>query len=175
LFPCFITAWDDASLSCSVAVGGQDQLAVPAQRRVAEAPERAYTTVLAKVRLHQAEFRHLVLTAYDRRCTVSGLPLANLLDAAHIIPDRDERGKPEVSNGLCLSTLHHSAFDSNLLGIDPDGLIRLSPQVLDAKDGPTLEALKEFHGQRIRLPRHAEDHPNRDYLALRFEEFRKAM
>ncbi|MBA3701111.1 MAG: HNH endonuclease [Planctomycetes bacterium] len=175
LFPCFIASWDEASLSCAIAVGDQDQLVVPGPRRVAEAPERAYTTVLAKVRLHQTEFRHLVLTAYERRCAISGLPLANLLDAAHIIPDRDERGKPEIPNGLCLSTLHHSAFDCNLLGIDPDGIVQLSPQVLNATDGPTLEALKEFHGRHIRLPRHTEDHPNRDYLALRFEEFRKAI
>lgn len=175
LFPCFITSWDELSLSCSIAVGGQEELSLSAPRRIAEAPERAYTTVLAKVRLHQAEFRHMVLSAYDRRCAVSGLPLANLLDAAHIIPDRDERGKPEVSNGLCLSTLHHSAFDCNLLGIDPDGVVHLSPKVLDTTDGPTLEALKKSHGQRIRTTLHPEDQPNPDYLALRFEAFRKAI
>lgn len=172
LFPCFITAWNPANLSCSIAVGQAAELTVPTAHRVAEPIDRAYSTVQAKVRLHQSEFRHLVLTAYDRRCAVSGLPLVSLLDAAHIIPDRDERGRPEVANGLCLSKLHHSAFDCNLLGIDPDGLIHLSPKVLDATDGPTLEALKEFHRKSLRLPNDPANRPNRDYLALRFEQFR---
>jgi len=60
-----------------------------------------------------------VLGAYDTRCAISNLPVPELLQAAHIIPDRDERGRPEVPNGLCLSTLHHTAYDRNLLGIDP--------------------------------------------------------
>ncbi len=124
------------------------------------------------MRLHQAEFRELVLTAYGRRCAVSGLPVPGLLEAAHIIPDRDERGRPEVSNGLCLSALHHTAYEHNLLGIDGDGVIHISDVVLEQRDGPTLEkAIKAFHGARIHDPRHVEDRPNRDYLAERFEGF----
>jgi putative restriction endonuclease len=36
-----------------------------------------------------------------------------VLDAAHIVADRDEdRGQPIVSNGLPLSKAHHAAFDA---------------------------------------------------------------
>ncbi|WP_246156325.1 HNH endonuclease [Thiohalocapsa marina] len=134
--------------------------------------DRRYTTVEAKARLHQAEFRELVLGAYDRRCAVSGLPIPDLLEAAHIIPDRDVRGRPEITNGLCLSTIHHRAYDANLLGIDPDGRIHVAEAVLAQHDGPTLEAaLKGMHSRQIRLPRHVEDRPNRDFLAERFEGF----
>lgn len=142
---------------------------------LAQPIDRRYSTIEAKVRLHQAEFRELVLHAYDRHCAISNLPIPDLLQAAHIIPDRDERGRPEISNGLCLSTLHHTAYDRNLLGIDPDGIVHIAGSVLEQHDGPTLEqAIKEFHGRRIQLPRHAEDQPNRDYLAERFELFERA-
>jgi putative restriction endonuclease len=116
-----------------------------------------------------------VLSAYGRRCAISGLPIPDLLQAAHIIPDRDERGRPEVPNGICLSTLHHAAYDRNLLGIDPDGQIHIAPSVLEQHDGPTLEmAIKEYHEHKIHLPRHVEDRPKRDYLAERYELFQKA-
>lgn len=137
LFPCFIAAWDPQALRCEVAVGTVDQLnRDDAQRRVIEPIKRRYSTVAAKQRLHQAEFRELVLDAYGRRCAISNLPVQTLLQAAHIIPDRDERGRPEVSNGLCLSTLHHSAYDRNLLGIDPDGGVHLADALLAEHDGP---------------------------------------
>lgn len=174
LFPCYIAAWDPGHLSCTVAVGSQYELRDTSTPRVREI-DRRYSTVEAKVRLHQAEFRELVLTAYRQRCAISGLPIPDLLDAAHILPDRDERGRPEISNGLCLSKLHHTAYDRNLLGIDPDGIIHISDEVLAQSDGPTLEmAIKGFNGAKLRVPRHAEDQPNRDYLAERFEAYKRA-
>jgi hypothetical protein len=45
---------------------------------------------------------------------VSGLPEAVLLDAAHIVADKDERfGQPVVPNGIPLSKIHHAAFDAH--------------------------------------------------------------
>ncbi len=176
LYPCYVIEWNADELRCTVAIGSQYELAQPSAGRQTTQPiDRRYSTIEAKVRLHQAEFRELVLTAYDRRCAVSGLPIRALLEAAHIIPDRDERGRPEVRNGICLSTLHHAAYDRNLLGIDPDGRIVLSEAVLEQHDGPTLEmAIKAFQGQKIRLPHRNEDRPSRDYLAERFDAFRRA-
>lgn len=143
-------------------------------REITPPIERRYSTIEAKVRLHQAEFRELVLSAYDRRGCVSGLPIPELLQAAHIIPDHDARGQPDISNGICLSILHHTAYDRNLLGINPDGRIVVAGPVLNQHDGPTLEtAIKALHGQTIRLPRHEQDRPNRDYLAERFDAFRR--
>ncbi|MFE8033569.1 HNH endonuclease [Thiohalocapsa marina] len=173
LFPCYVTDWDAAELRSTVAVGSPYDIAASAGGRMVHPPiDRRYTTVEAKVKLHQAEFRELVLGAYDRRCAVSGLPIPDLLEAAHIIPDRNVRGRPEITNGLCLSTIHHRAYDANLLGIDPDGRIHVAEAVLSQHDGPTLEAaLKGMHGRQIRLPRHVEDRPNRDFLAERYEGF----
>jgi putative restriction endonuclease len=173
LFPCYLTDWDARALRCSVAVGSVHEMDGRADLRLpSPSIERRYTTVAAKVRLHQGEFRQVVLGAYDSRCAISGLPIPGLLEAAHIVPDRDPRGRPEISNGLCLSTLHHSAYDRSLIGIDPNGRVVVAPGVLEQNDGPTLEqALKGYHGKRIRLPRQDEDRPNRDALAQRFAEF----
>ena len=173
LFPCFLTNWEADALRCTVAVGSQYDLTRP-QDGTRPVLDRRYSTIEAKMRLHQAEFRVLVLAAYDKRCAISGLPIPDLLQAAHIIPDRDERGRPEVPNGICLSTLHHSAYDRNLLGIDPDGKIHIAKAVLEQHDGPTLEmAIKGFHGYSIKFPSHRDDRPNRDYLAEHFDEFRR--
>jgi putative restriction endonuclease len=64
------------------------------------------------------------------------------------------------------------AYDRQLLGIDSDGVVHIADYVLDQRDGPTLEkALKGFHKAKIRMPRHARDAPDRDFLAERFEGF----
>jgi putative restriction endonuclease len=98
-----------------------------------------------------------------------------LLDAAHIISDKDEKlGQPVVPNGIPLSKIHHSAFDAHLIGIDPDYRLHVSDRLRSQTDGPMLEALKRLHGGTIHLPIRRQDMPDRERLAVRFEAFRKA-
>ncbi len=56
--------------------------------RIAEA-RRSYVTVVTLRRLHQAAFRQRVLQAYQHRCAICHLRHAELLEAAHIVPDGD--------------------------------------------------------------------------------------
>lgn len=90
--------------------------------------------------------------------------------------DADDRyGQPVVPNGLPLTKIHHAAFDANLIGIDPDYRIHVSDRLLDIHGGPFLElGPKQIAGTLIDLPRRVEDRPDRDRLALRFEEFRRS-
>ena len=137
--------------------------------------ERRYALRSVKQRLHQASFREAVITAYNGRCALSGLPEAMLLDAAHIISDKDERlGQPIVPNGIPLSKIHHAAFDAQLIGIDPDYRLHVSERLLVQKDGPMLEALKQLNGGMIYLPSRVKDRPDRDRLARRYERFKAA-
>lgn len=76
-----------------------------------EDARRVYVTRMARQRLHQAAFRHRVLQAYRSHCAVCSLRHAELLDAAHILPDTHPLGEPVTSNGLALCKLHHTAFD----------------------------------------------------------------
>jgi putative restriction endonuclease len=90
------------------------------------------------------------------------------------MPDHDERlGQPEVVNGLPLSKVHHAAFDTHLIGIDPDYRLHVSDALMDQNDGPTLDALKQSHGQLLHLPDREIDYPDRERLAARFEVYQK--
>jgi putative restriction endonuclease len=174
IIPTFIVGWHPERLRVQLAFGalvGASAQAVPP-----DAPERRYALREVKARLHQASFRDVVLAAYGGRCAISHLPEPRLLDAAHIITDTDEQlGQPVVSNGLPLTKIHHAAFDAHLIGVDPDYRIHVSDRLLEIHDGPFLElGLKGIVGQEIQLPRRSDDRPDRDRLARRFEEFKKA-
>ena len=72
------------------------------------------------------------MEAYDGRCAFSGLPEPLLLDAAHIIADKDDQlGQPVVTNGIPLSKIHHAAFDAHLIGIDPEFRMHVSDRLLN--------------------------------------------
>ena len=165
-----IAGWSGQQLKAQIA------FSPPAQTpfEELEAPmARRYALRVAQQRLHQDSFRAAVISAYDGRCALSGLPERRLLDAAHIIEDKHEKlGQPVVPNGLPLSKIHHAAFDAHLLGIDPDFRIHVSEQLMIQKDGPMLEALKRLHGEQLHRPSRTRDWPDRDRLALRFERFR---
>jgi putative restriction endonuclease len=133
--------------------------------------ERRYKVREVKQRLHQAQFRGAVLTAYRDRCTICTLKETRLLDAAHIVSDASELGEPLVSNGLSLCSIHHRAFDHDLVGISPERDVHVSRRLLDDEDGPMLELLKDFHGRRIVVPTARKLQPDRDRLATRFERF----
>lgn len=143
--------------------------------RIPDGPERRYASRIVQQRLHQSTFREAVFTAYGGRCAITGLPEPRLLDAAHIVIDRDEAlGQPIVPNGLPLSKVHHAAFDANLIGIDPDYRIHASEALLSINDGPMFEyGVKAMVGRLIRLPSRVEDYPSRDRLAQRFEKFQR--
>ncbi len=77
-----------------------------------------------------------------------------------------------VCNGIPLTKLHHAAFDAHLIGIDADFRLHVSRRLMEQRDGPILEALKQLDRRTIRLPTRPKDQPDRDRLALRFEMFR---
>lgn len=134
--------------------------------------ERRYATVETKRRVHQPVFRARVLSAYERRCAICRLNHADLLDAAHIIPDADEGGSASVPNGLSLCKIHHAAYDRNLLGIDPDYKVHIDAALLEEIDGPMLQhGLKAMHLTEITTPSAIANKPDRDKLAQRFELF----
>ncbi len=140
---------------------------------VEETDLRRYIATQTRTRLHQQAFRMMVLDAYGDNCTVCHIKHSELLDAAHIIPDGKPHGEPVVPNGLSLCKIHHAAFDSNILGINPDYIIHVRGDVLEEHDGPMLKhGLQELHDHKIILPRHKSDWPDRERLEWRHEEFR---
>lgn len=135
--------------------------------------QRMYVSVEARRRLHQPVFRARVLDAYTFRCAICALHRSPLLDAAHITPDSDAEGLPLTSNGLALCKIHHSAYDADLIGIDPSLTIHVAADVLAETDGPMLRyGLQGFDGQCLRvIPKTRRDMPDPDRLATRFQRF----
>lgn len=134
--------------------------------------ERRYAERVVKTRLHQPMFRARVLRAYASACAICNLKHAELLDAAHIIADGEDRGVAEVSNGLALCKIHHASYDRNLLGITPDYEVRIDRRLLDEVDGPMLRhGLQGMHGRRLTLPERRAEHPSKENLAERFARF----
>jgi putative restriction endonuclease len=136
--------------------------------------ERVYAMRETRVRLHQVRFRGLVIPAYAEKCTICRLKERRLLDAAHIRADAHPDGAASISNGLSLCTIHHRAYDEDLVGIDADYKVHIAPRLLEDEDGPMLELLKTFHRKPISLPRRETSRPDRELLAERFERFERA-
>jgi putative restriction endonuclease len=176
VFPCYIVRDRPEDLTFEVAASlyrvGAGALSPELDTSVGE---RRYATDTVMRRLHQYRFRQLVVAAYRNRCAVCRLGHPELLDAAHILPDRDERGRPEIPNGLSLCKIHHGAYDTDILGIDADCVVHIRPDVLEEEDGPMLRyGLQELHDTPIDVPQPQALRPNRDYLAERFDRFNAA-
>jgi putative restriction endonuclease len=115
------------------------------------------------------------MRAYRHRCAICTLRERELVQAAHIVPDGEPEGIAAVINGLALCAIHHLAFDRNLLGIDPDGVVHIANRLRREIDGPMLRTgLQGFHGSRITMPRRPEDRPDAMRLETRFDRFVRA-
>jgi putative restriction endonuclease len=176
LFPVYVTADSRQDLAFRLEVDADVTIIDPTHADVNQrAPAREYATRAVKVRLHQRRFRQLVVRAYAQRCAICRLRHEPLLDAAHILEDRHERGLPEIPNGLALCKIHHAAYDEDILGVDPDYRVHVSEPVLHEKDGPMLTwGLQKMDKVELWLPRNEGQRPNREFLAERFERFRAA-
>jgi len=178
-WPVYIVDDDPSSLRFLVSVDDRVIMSkddIDAELSVVREARRSYVTGIAIRRLHQEAFRIRVLRAYRDCCAVCRLKHTELLDAAHIIPDSDPRGEPIVTNGLALCKIHHAAFDKHILGIRPDYVVELRPDILEEIDGPMLRyGLQEMDGQHLHLPVRRADRPDVEFVKSRYEAFLKAV
>lgn len=175
IYPCFVA--DDDPIARRVLVSPGKMVGPVDEREptfVEDPIEREYVFRQTRVRVHQARFRARVVPAYGERCAICRLKESRLLDAAHIVGDVESDGEPVVSNGLSLCSIHHRAFDHDLVGVTPDYEVRVSSRLLTEDDGPMLELLKGCHRQEIVVPTRAAWRPDRERLKRRFERFSAA-
>lgn len=111
----------------------------------------------------QPAFRRELLSAYGRRCAITGCDIEQLLDAAHISPYLGTHTN-EVGNGILLRTDLHLLFDRHLLGIRPDYTI------LVAKALKGTDHYGDLDGKLIRVPRRRAERPRTDLLERRLEQ-----
>ena len=117
---------------------------------------------IVRVRVNQEFFRRRVLSAYGFSCCVTGLSVRPLLVASHIVPWAvDPANRLNPRNGLCLNALHDRAFDSHLMWVEKDFIVRISPKLRAAKKmlGPAAIWLSSFDGKRLILPANFQPDP----------------
>lgn len=182
-WPVFVVGDDPATLTFQIQVDDAEHLGLSVDHgselmRVSDPADegrRRYMTSLVRRRLHQRAFRERVLRAYREQCAFCRFRHAELLDAAHIVSDADELGEPLVVNGLALCKIHHAAFDRHFLGVRPDRVIEVRPDLLHETDGPTLvHAIQRLHGQSIYAPSSHAHRPDEERLARRYALFLEA-
>jgi putative restriction endonuclease len=176
IYPVWLVAEEPESHQFVVAVSASTREAWPANLSV-EAPfnpGRLYAEAIVRQRLHQRVFRARVLIAYESQCALCRLRHPELLDAAHIRGDALS-GEPIVPNGIAMCAIHHRAFDADVLGVRPDYVVEIRQDVLEERDGPTLQhALQGLHKQIIRIPPRKVERPSQDLLEERYQRFRAA-
>ncbi len=170
-WPVYVVQDRPAELAYSVIVSDPQLFRPDLDPSAVDVAERRYSARLARQRLHQADFRHRVLSAYREQCGFCRLKHPELLDAAHIRADA-AGGSPATSNGLSLCKIHHSAFDHHIVGIRPDHVLEVRPDILDEVDGPMLRhGLQAMHGEKLILPRSMSDRPDPELVEERYEQF----
>jgi len=180
LWPAFVIRENSLSYSFSVVFDDISYFRKLASQNNAAEPEadyarREYITITTLQRVHQKKFREKVLKAYRNQCTLCRLRHAKLLDAAHIIGDKEDNGEPVIENGLSLCKIHHSAFDNNFIGINPDYIIKVQPELLSETDGPMLQyGIQYLNNRSLILPSDRKEWPDKARLEMRFSEFLKA-
>jgi putative restriction endonuclease len=169
--PVFVTE-DDRATGLVMLETGLPHMDTRGMGIVSSEDARRYEFAMVRRRYHQLRFRRDVLHAYRSRCVVCSLREPDLLEASHIVRDADDEGIAAVINGLALCAIHHRAYDRNLMGIDPRGVVHISERLLREHDGPMLgNGLQGFHGAQILEPRRRVDRPDPDRLRARFVEF----
>jgi putative restriction endonuclease len=129
-----------------------------------EFPEGKTREAVIRTRVNQSFFRAAVLAAYSAKCCITGLSVAELLTASHIVPwSVDAKNRTNPSNGLCLNALHDRAFDCGLLTVTTDLKVRLSPRVRkNTADAAIKGFLQRYENVSISPPRHFA--PSVDFL-----------
>lgn len=127
-------------------------------------PEGLDKQTIVKTRVNQTFFRAAILSAYNKRCCITGIAVPELLVASHIIPwsERDDiRTNPR--NGLLLNSIHDKAFDKGLITISPDYKIVISDQIYNMMPEDIIyDWFGRYDGKSISLP--DKFLPARDYL-----------
>jgi putative restriction endonuclease len=122
---------------------------------------------LAPRRLGQRSFQAVVLSAYGRRCAITGSRIRPVLQAAHVVP-LPAGGEHRLDNGLLLRSDVHTLYDGGYLGVDPNHRLLVSPRLREEfQNGEQFYAMA---GQPITVPERRGDRPGRKFLEWHLDE-----
>ena len=114
-----------------------------------------------------ANFRKLVMSAYDNRCAVTRTQL-RLVDAAHILPVPSDDSSDHVTNGMALSPTFHRAYDNCLIYLDENLVMKLNEEKAEELRAIRLDGgivqFCSFLDKKIHLPIDKNQRPRIEYI-----------
>ncbi len=105
----------------------------------------------------QSQFRLNLLEAYGRRCAITECDVEDALEAAHIVPYRNERHH-STSNGLLLRADVHTLFDLGLIAVGSDRRVLVAKRLQNTEFGADLAK------RMLRAPESQQATPSLDAL-----------
>jgi len=145
----------------SQAISEQDISALATDRKLIVEKIRRYS--------RNANFRKIVLNAYDNRCSVTRFQL-RLVDAAHILPVHSVDSSDHVTNGIALSPTFHRAYDNCLIYLDENFVMKLNTKKANELkqnqlDGGIID-FQSFLDKKIHLPLDPNQRPSAEYIRM---------
>lgn len=113
--------------------------------------------VSIKTRRGQPEFRKRLFAKYGSQCCISGSKVADVLEAAHIVPHCVGTDY-SIDNGLLLRADLHTLYDLRLIEIGDDGVVSVTEQLYGSEyesyagntiSGMTPELVKNLRQRRL--------------------------
>lgn len=135
-------------------------------------PAGSEREVITRQRINQSFFRATVLSSYENQCCITRLAEPRLLEACHIVSwSEDESIRTNPTNGLCMNTLFHSAYDKMLMSVTPDYQICISESFLHCarEDDKFYDYLCNLNNKQIILPNRFQ--PNKEYLDKHYQKY----
>ena len=114
-------------------------------------------------------FRKKVYEAYNNKCAMCGIQL-ELIEAAHIVPHSHESGTDDISNGIGLCSLHHTAYDKSLIYFEIDISIKINNNKMKYLEKMGLDGgyrkFEDLSFDKLRLPQNHILQPNLGNISL---------
>lgn len=122
---------------------------------IEDARKKTFAAIV--MRQGQPAFRKKLLEAYERRCALTGCPVEEVLEAAHICRYMGAQTNV-VRNGLLLRADLHTLYDRALIAIDPASHELIVAPALRGSEYASIA------GRTLRLPKDPMQRPSPDAL-----------
>jgi putative restriction endonuclease len=131
-------------------------------KELAEKEVKPAKTQEVIVRANQQHFREQILSLYKNKCCITDTKDVEVLEAAHI-KDWSVSKNDNLNNGLCLRSDIHKLFDKDLLTLDENFLVKISPLIKD-------DYYNSLNGKKINLPKAQLDWPKKEFILWRLKK-----
>lgn len=153
----FLNNWDALPYESEKLLAKFEQTTVEKLNQISEKdlPRKGKTREqIVKVRVNQSFFRSSILASYNFTCCITGIHQTEFLIAGHIKPwGVDEKNRLNPRNGIAINALHDKAFETGLITITPDFMVKISSVLKKQKKDETIQNyFLKFENQPIILP-----------------------